>query len=435
MGEKFTPAPIVVRTALDEHGSLLDISRIAGEDLVSYSKRLFDTYANRASSTYEGLINGINRELDLEKEDSIEVRVRGLGFGGLDDPSITVTATTISNVNSYTNIIDGAAVTAVGAILTDSTQSWTPKHLRGYFLKINTETYEVIDNTATTVTVSANMSGLVGATYIVEVDWTENGLVGLGIEIGNSLFKIAENTPNILKIEAGDLTSVIGTEYKVRAFNPKVEVTGARFLLYKEFSNLDNFQLEKEFNLREDVRFHKDIVTEINQLKFFEASDLLDSRTNLFAFTLKRQSSENTVIKETVPAAKFFKLQNKRIKEDSVRFTEANIFLREVDEDSVSQSVGNYYIDYNTGVVLVNTTPSGEKPVSYMWNDFPFTVTASPIIINPLNKDDSEEFLFLQKEMIRYNSAKERFRSSVPKADMIEYMAELLAVKPENWGE
>lgn len=432
---KFTPSPIVIRTALDEHGSLLDISRIPGENLVSYSKRLFDTYANRASSTYEGLINGINRELDLEKREVIKIGIRGIGFGLLSDSDISITQTTITNTNSYTNTIDGVGVTAVGTILTDTTQSWQPGHLRGYKLKILTDVYEVVDNTENTLTVVAEMSGLIGNSYTVEVDWEDNVLVGLGLEIGNALFKITENTSNILRIEVGDLTAPTGTEYKIRAFNPKVEVTGSKFNLFKEFSNSENFQLEKELDLREDVRFHTDIVSEINSLKFFEATNLTDTRAEIFAFSLKRQSSENTVIKETVPAAKFFRLQNEKIKEDSVRFTEANIFLREVDEDSVSQAVGNYHIDYNKGVVLVNTTPSGNKPVSYTWNDFPFTVVSSPIIINPLNREDSEEFLFLQKEMLRYTSVAERFRSSVPKADMIEYMAELLAVKPENWGE
>ena len=432
---KFTPSPIVIRTALDEHGSLLDISRIPGENLVSYSKRLFDTYANRASSTYEGLINGINRELDLEKREVIKIGIRGIGFGLLSDSYISITQTTITNTNSYTNTIDGVGVTAVGTILTDTTQSWQPGHLRGYKLKILTDVYEVVDNTENTLTVVAEMSGLIGNSYTVEVDWEDNVLVGLGLEIGNALFKITENTSNILRIEVGDLTAPTGTEYKIRAFNPKVEVTGSKFNLFKEFSNSENFQLEKELDLREDVRFHTDIVSEINSLKFFEATNLTDTRAEIFAFSLKRQSSENTVIKETVPAAKFFRLQNEKIKEDSVRFTEANIFLREVDEDSVSQAVGNYHIDYNKGVVLVNTTPSGNKPVSYTWNDFPFTVVSSPIIINPLNREDSEEFLFLQKEMLRYTSVAERFRSSVPKADMIEYMAELLAVKPENWGE
>lgn len=432
---KFTPTPIVVRTALDEHGSLLDVERIAGEDLRDYAERLFDAYANRASSTYNGLLNGINRELGLDRRDLISVAVRGLGFGDLTDPAIVMTQTTIQNTASHTNTIDGIIVTAVGDTLTDTTQSWTPKHLRGYKLKILTEEYEIIDNTETTLTFDADLSGLVGNIYVVEVDWEENVLVGLGLKIGNKLYKVAENTNDTIRIETGDLLEGDDTVYKLRAFNPKVEVTGSSFNLYKEFNNEENFQLEKGIALREDVRFHRDIVDEINKLKFFEAENLLDQKVDVFAFILNKQSSEEVVIKEIVPAAKFFKLTNGSVKEGSVRFTEANIFLREVEEDLVSQAIGNYNVDYDQGIVKVNTTPSGRKPVSYTWNEFPFTITDSPVVINAFNKEDSEEFLFLQQEMERYLNPQDRFRSSVPKADMIEYIAELLSVRPENWGE
>ena len=95
MGKKFTPESIVVRTALDEHGSLLDVSRIAGEDLISYSERLFDAYANRSSSTYTGLLNGINRELDIDREDTIEIRIKSLGLGDTTSPFIILSSTTL----------------------------------------------------------------------------------------------------------------------------------------------------------------------------------------------------------------------------------------------------------------------------------------------------------------------------------------------------
>jgi hypothetical protein len=432
---KFNLTPIVIRTSLDEHGSLLDVARIAGESLIDYSKRLFDAYANRASSTYDGLLNGINRELGLEKQDIIKIGIRPVGMGNLLGPSVSFTQTTITNTDSHTNLIDGIGVTAIGAILSDNTQSWIPGHLRGYKLKIDTETYEVLDNTETTATIDGDMSGLVGFNYALEVDWEENSLIGLGLQVGTKLYKIAENNSNTLLIQSGDIFDGNGSTYILRAYNPKVEVTGSSFNLYKEYSNEENFQLEKTIDIREGVRFHRDIVSEINELKFFEAINLLDPKVDIFSFALNKQSSEVNVLQEIVPAAKFFKLQSMNIKEGSVKFTEANIFLREVEEDLVSQSLGNYNVDYGTGSIKVNTTPSGKKNVSYIWNDFPFTVTSSPAIISALNKEDSQEFLFLQQEMKLYNNFRERFRSSVPKADMIEYIAELLSVKPENWGE
>jgi len=434
MTTEYTPTPLVIRSAIDEIGSLLDVDRIPAEDLASYSKRLYDTYANRASSAYEGLINGINRELGLEKTECIEVSIRDIGAAALD-ANIVLTSSTLTDNNSFTNLIDGTSVIAVGTILTDTTQSWIPSYLRGYKLKIDTVEYEIIDNTSTTVTIQEEMSGLVGETYIIEADWEDNSLIGLGLRIGEQLFRISENTSKIIEIESGNLSAAEGTTYKITAFNPKFEVTASQIFLYKEFINDDNFQLETTIDLREDVTFHRDIITIINGSKFFKAENLLDSRTEIFSFSLKRQSSEEVVIGEIAPATRFFKLENKSIKEGSINFAEVDVFLHEVLLDEVSQAAGNYNINYDKGVVTVNTLPSGSKQVSYTWNNFPFTVISSPVVVNAFNRDDTQEFLFSQVEMERYTNYKERFISSQPKADMIEFIAELLAVNPQSWGK
>ena len=52
---KFNLEPVVIRTALDEVGSLLNVDRIPGEDLSIYARRILSTYSLRSSSTYQGL--------------------------------------------------------------------------------------------------------------------------------------------------------------------------------------------------------------------------------------------------------------------------------------------------------------------------------------------------------------------------------------------
>src|SRR5690606_4372513 len=107
----------------------------------------------------------------------------------------------------------------------------------------------------------------------------------------------------------------------------------------------------------------------------------------------------------------------------------------EVIESNVSQSKGNYFVEYSTGTTLVNTTPSGNGTVSYIWNEFPFVVVSSPAIVNAFVEEDIQDFLFAQIEMKFYDNVKGRYISGQPKADMIEYIAELLSVKPLSWGE
>jgi len=434
MVQKFTPTPLIIRSSLDEIGSLIDIDRIPEEAPTSYLKRIFDTYANRASSTYEGLLNGINRELGVVKKDCIKIHIRDIGYLE-NNTNITLTATTITDNNTYANTIDGVNVIASGTELTDSTMSWEPSTLRGYKLKILTDSYEVVDNTVNSITIKEDLDSLVGQTYSVEPDYEEGELIGLGVRIGNVLLRISENTSNVIRIDGGDLLSHGSGYLRITSFNPRVEVTGSKIYLYKEYANQDNFQLEKSLDLRTDARLHKNIVEEVNKLKFFHAENLLDRREEIISYTLKRQSSSNEVISELVPSMRFFKLANSPVKDGSARFTEVDTFLSEVSLDQVSQGRGNYSIDYDNGVVTAKSLPTGAGTVSYAWNDFPFTIQHSPVVINAFRREDSQEFLFFQAEVERYNNEKEHFVSSQPKADMIEFIAELLSVSAQNWGE
>jgi hypothetical protein len=433
---KYTPEAIIVRTAVDEIGSLLNVDRIPGENLADYAERIFSTYVKRSSSSYEGLINGINRGLGLSEEDTLRVSLKSVIHGQQDDPNVTITQNSVQDTTQYTNTIDGSTVTATGTRLFDSTQAWEVNRLRGFKLIINSDQYTIVSNTENEVFIKdAEMSGLIGQTYTIKLNFEENELNGLALRIHNRSYRIESNTADRLFIESGDLFENTVLDYRVTAFNPKVEVTASKMYLYKEYSNEDNFQLEEEIDLRGDIKFHKDVVDRINDTEFFQAEDLQSVKADIYVSTFKKQSSEKIVTREVVPAAKFFKLANDRIKQGSVQFSEATTFLREVDQQDVSQLKGNFFVEYATGTVLVNSTPSGNGTVSYIWNEFPFTVVSSPSIVNAFVEEDIKDFLFAQIEMKFYENEKERYISGQPKADMIEYIAELLSVKPLNWGE
>jgi hypothetical protein len=54
-----------VWNCFDEFGLLLGLPRIPGEKNRAYKARLLDVYVHPANSTYQGLINGISRELGI----------------------------------------------------------------------------------------------------------------------------------------------------------------------------------------------------------------------------------------------------------------------------------------------------------------------------------------------------------------------------------
>lgn len=435
MSKTFKPETTIIRTPLDEVGSLINVDRIPGEELKDYAERLYDTYVKRSSSTYEGLINGINRAIGLTEQEIIEVRYRALLQGIADGVEVIVTQNSIQDTLTYSGTVDGVSVVAVGSKFTDSNATWTSERLRGMKLTIGSESFEILSNTDTELTVKGTMSNLVGEPYTIALDLEENKLSGLALRIDNRIYKIVANTANQLYIESGNLLQLANKNYTVTAYNPKVEVTASKLYLYKEYVNESNFQLERQIDLRRDYKYHTKLVEAINNCYYFEATNLLAYRDRVLNVSLRKQSSEHIEPREIVPAAKFFRLKNPNVKEGSVSFSESSVFLREVAEDQVSQIKGNYYVELEGGSVLVNTMPSGNKTVSYTWNEFPFKLVSSPAVVNAMADQEVKDFLFSQVEMRLYDNDKEKFIPSHPTGDMLEYIAELLRVKPQTWGE
>jgi hypothetical protein len=60
-----TPTPYNVWNAFDELGLVLSLQRNPAEKNYAYKKRLLDVYKNPGNSTYQGLVNGISRELGV----------------------------------------------------------------------------------------------------------------------------------------------------------------------------------------------------------------------------------------------------------------------------------------------------------------------------------------------------------------------------------
>lgn len=58
---------------LDEIGLLVGQARLPGERNAEYKQRIARVFSERANSTYQGLINGITRDLGLELYDAIEI--------------------------------------------------------------------------------------------------------------------------------------------------------------------------------------------------------------------------------------------------------------------------------------------------------------------------------------------------------------------------
>lgn len=434
MTKVFKPESSIIRTPIDEIGSLLNVDRIAGESISNYVERLFGTFVKRSSSTYEGMLNGINRALGVNEKAALQINYRALLQGNLDSSFMEIGINYVQNNFQYSGTINGLSVIAVGNTLTDSSANWIPESLRGLTLTIGTKKHEILSNDASSLQIGGVLSDLLGQQFSIGLELLPNILTGLCIRIDSKIIPIAENTANRIYTNREDFTKMISRDFKITALNPKVEVTASNIYFYKEYQSENNFQLEKQVDLRGSTKFHTELIDEINTSYYFEAQNLLGHKDRVLTVSFKKQSSEKIITQEIVPAVKYFQLKNNNIKPGSIVFAEASIFIKEVDLQSVFDQKGSYNVEYNTGSILTGATPSGNKTVSYISNRFPLTLVSSPTIVNTMADKEVEDYLFSQIEVRVYENSKKRFVPSQPTTNMLEYIGELLEVKPQAWG-
>lgn len=173
-----TPTAYSVYNELDRHGLLLGLPRLEQEKNAAYKRRLMDVFVHRASSTYQGLINGITRELGLSIIDTMSISpvVDSNGDPLLTSPAVVFQDTKCTLYSDYQN----------GTVLLDIDRyeptggSWTLGELRdtinntGYFtasLETSAEAKKrsmTIFNQSSVVIVPAEELSGAGAVIVLE---------------------------------------------------------------------------------------------------------------------------------------------------------------------------------------------------------------------------------------------------------------------------
>ena len=103
-----TVAVPTVRNAwnqFDEHGALMGLPRLQGEDNATFRSRIFDVFIHRANSTYRGMINGITRELGLPLSQPLLINPKMDGDGNFlaSDPYIKFDGAWLYLYSDYAN--------------------------------------------------------------------------------------------------------------------------------------------------------------------------------------------------------------------------------------------------------------------------------------------------------------------------------------------
>lgn len=450
MSTRYYPEKFNIITTADDVGLLVDVERLVGESLFDYKKRVLESNIKKTNSSHSGLVNAINQELGLKQLEAIEIGLKEILTSKLTNEGITESNDDINrnfivtDNRLYEGVITSGSVTISQDQLTFSTNKWAVNDLIGLSLEVNGIDYLVTSNTENQIFVNKNFQpkdettslaqSFINSPYKIRANWKINSYIGYSFILEKNTYIILANTSNTISLNKRIKYATDGF-FKLQLTKPRVHLTSARLILYMQYTNEKNNNIEMQIDLREKGITHRSLCKKINtESKYFNAMDLIPLSRELSAFTLTEKDSDVMVLDEEIPSSKFFKLKNRNIKPDTLKFSETYSLFKEED-DLENITFGPYYsVNYSEGAIKTVKIPSGEGVVSYSYANFPLVIMTSPAVIINLADKETENFLFTQNEKVIYEDPKDRFVPSQPKAEMIEYISELLKVNRQSWG-
>ena len=440
--QTFVPQSLNVVSSADEIGALTDFSRIPGETLSSYKDRFLEDSRRPANSTYEGLINAINRDLGLERNEVVEVTLKELLVFPSMDPSIEILNNTLIDARRY-EFSTNSHTKVYGNTLTMPFMGLEKNELRGLTLFLGDKEYQVLSNNVDEsgqferVVIDTEIYDIpVGTDFYIEACWTRDSFVGLSLESSNNNFVVTSNSSNSIVVDSSYFFNIKQERLSLVANRPRLVVSSSRIILYKDFVHNSNYQLDKIIEIKDSGLTQNKVIKDINSSRFFEARDLLPYNVEVYAKTFRQQDSDVHIQNEVIPISKSFRFENGKVKEGSIKFSQEGTFFREVRNLEESINGPFFYVNHKAGVIRSKRVPSeSDGAVSYIYKDFPFRIESSPVIITSFSDPDAQRILFTQTEKKEYNDVRDKYMSTQPKSDMIEYVAELLSESKELWGE
>lgn len=188
-----------------------------------------------------------------------------------------------------------------------------------------------------------------------------------------------------------------------RASSPKVEVKANRVILYSAWQNEDTYTIDREINIyaRSGDTYNgyylSDLISAINESDYFSAAYAnsgVDPRT--FSSNLIIDSSNIEVESEAVKMSERFRLDTDGSSGGDI-VSGTLFFSNDIDFSSVKSAegsvsaAGDYYVDYNTGLIVMYRAPTMPAYCRYHYRDFPFTLKMSPVRVYNLADEDFME--------------------------------------------
>jgi hypothetical protein len=217
--------------------------------------------------------------------------------------------------------------------------------------------------------------------------------------------------------------------------SPRIVVDINEIILYNKWRGPSDYTIDKIINTYNQAGndyngyYIEDLISEINSSTYFSATIGVGVDLKTRSSTLIKTSNDTVIASEIIPIATSFKLDNGNILQDTLFFEENQVFKTlKTTETAVAQE-GDYFVNFETGRVVVKSLPSGNGRTRYITREIPFVVPASPIFA--VNFTDPKYRIEVFKTEILDDGTE---IEGIPKSEAIDIINELFSISFQYWG-
>lgn len=255
--------------------------------------------------------------------------------------------------------------------------------------------------------------------FVNRASSTYRGLInGITRELGYSIFDAISIVTN-----RDSADRAIGT-YSAVVFSDIYCTIYSNYLdgdkgIYRQIDRMDPYG--EGYSLRE-------LVAAINEGPYFTATVIEGVDASRRSMNIFNQSTVQLVTNEDInKAGSVVKLANEDLLPDSVAVRSDTLTSRVSNQVDLRNS-GQYYLDYDKGIIYSYSSPSPGSVIRYKYRDENYTTLASPVILHSLQ---SEEF---QKKMFEQVFTEDEYVHGLPTELGADLINELMSIFASSFG-
>jgi hypothetical protein len=214
-----------------------------------------------------------------------------------------------------------------------------------------------------------------------------SGLInGITRELGLSLY------------HAMTITPVLDNNGATVGENPAISFEETKCYIYSDWTDSSSGLVDTidRYEKTGGAWSYEELVSVINSSDYMYAAIQSDISQYLRSMTIFNQKSIKLVTSEELSKGSIvINLDNQNLLSSSVSVSSSNMFER-VDSQLEVIKDGQYFIDYDLGIVYTKEVPANGSVIRYEYRDDNFEVWASPVIIHGLSSSDFKEKMFEQ---------------------------------------